>query len=137
MIASPSFKITLPLLYVIPVLVPSSWELIIAHGKLKHLDFYVTYQLLNHFLLGYYRAFFQDPSTVDKSLHKFQSEVQAYHQSWENRYRRLSDQVDDLTEKLQLEVIAKENEIQERETAEAVVQSLKDELQAQESWWHW
>lgn len=49
----------------------------------------------------------------------------------------MSEKIDDLTEKLQLEVIAKENEMQERETAEAVVQSLKDELQAQESWWHW
>ena len=101
------------------------------------MDFYVTYQLLNHFLLGYYRAFFQDPAAADKSLHKFQAEVQAYHQSWENRYRRLTRNIEDLAEKLRLETIAKENEMQERQTAEAVIQSLKDELQAQESWWHW
>lgn len=102
-----------------------------------HLDFYVTYQLLNHFLLGYYRAFFQDPAAADKSLFKFQAEVQAYHQSWENRYRKLTRNIEDLTEKLQLEVIAKESEMQERQMAEAVTRSLKDELQAQESWWHW
>lgn len=107
------------------------------HAPSSHLDFYVTYQLLNHFLLGYYRAFFQDPAAADKSLYKFQAEVQAYHQSWENRYRKLTRNIEDLAEKLQLEVIAKENEIKERQTAEAVVQSLKDELQAQESWWHW
>jgi hypothetical protein len=107
------------------------------HPPNLHLDFYVTYQLLNHFLLGYYRAFFQDPAAADKSLYKFQAEVQAYHQSWENRYRKLTRNIEDLTEKLQLEVIAKESEMQERRTAEAVARSLKDELQAQESWWHW
>jgi len=107
------------------------------HTPGSHLDFYVTYQLLNHFLLGYYRAFFQDPAAADKSLYKFQAEVQAYHQSWETRYRKLTKDIEDLTEKLRLEVLAKENEVHERETSEAVARSLKDELQAQESWWHW
>jgi flagellar biosynthesis/type III secretory pathway protein FliH len=103
----------------------------------KHLDLHVTYQLLNHFLLGYYRAFFQDPAAADKLLYQFQTEVQAYHQSWEDRYRRLMKKIENLTEQLRLEVIAKENEMQGRQSSEAVVQSLKDELQAQESWWNW
>lgn len=103
----------------------------------SHLDLHVAHQLLNHFLLGYYRAFFQDPATCDKELLSFQSEVQAYHQQWENRLRKLRSQIEDLTEKLHLETIARENEVRERETVEAVNQSLKDELQAQEAWWHW
>jgi phytoene dehydrogenase-like protein len=103
----------------------------------QHQDFYVTYQLLNHFLLGYYRAFFQDPAAADKSLYKFQAEVQAYHRSWETKYRRLTREIDDLTERLRLEAIAREKEAMERQTADAVAQGLKDELQAQESWWHW
>jgi len=102
-----------------------------------HQDFYVTYQLLNHFLLGYYRAFFQDPAAADKSLYKFQAEVQAYHKSWETKYRRLTREIDDLTEKLRLETIAREKETLERQSADIVAQGLKDELQAQESWWHW
>jgi len=107
------------------------------NSSADHQDFYVTYQLLNHFLLGYYRAFFQDPAAADKSLYKFQAEVQAYHRSWETKYRRLTKEIDHLTEKLRLETIAREKEALERQTAEVVAQGLKDELQAQESWWHW
>jgi len=103
----------------------------------SHLDLHVTHQLLNHFLLGYYRTFFKDPAACDKELLTFQSEVQTYHQQWETRLRKLRSQIDDLTEKLQLETIAKENEARERESVDAVNQSLKDELQAQEAWWHW
>jgi len=102
-----------------------------------HPDFYVTYQLLNHFLLGYYRAFFQDPAAADKSLNKFQAEVQAYHRSWETKYRRLTKEIEDLTRKLHLETNAREKEALERQEATAAAQSLRDELQAQESWWHW
>lgn len=107
------------------------------NSSTDHQDFYVTYQLLNHFLLGYYRAFFQDPAAADKSLYKFQAEVQAYHKSWETKYRRLTGQIDDLTEKLRLEKIAREREALDRQAAEAVARGLKDELQSQESWWHW
>jgi hypothetical protein len=107
------------------------------NSSAAHQDFYVTYQLLNHFLLGYYRAFFQDPAAADKSLYKFQAEVQAYHKSWETKYRKLTKEIDDLTEKLRLETIAREKEARERQAVEAVTKALKDELQAQESWWHW
>jgi hypothetical protein len=107
------------------------------NASADHQDFYVTYQLLNHFLLGYYRAFFQDPAAADKSLYKFQAEVQAYHRSWETKYRRLTREIDDLTEKLRLETIAREKEVQERHIADETAQGLRDELQAQESWWLW
>jgi len=102
-----------------------------------HPDFYVTYQLLNHFLLGYYRAFFQNPAAADKSLNKFQAEVQAYHRSWETKYKRLTKEIQDLTVKLRLETIAREKEALERQSAATVARSLQDELLAQESWWHW
>lgn len=49
----------------------------------------------------------------------------------------MTREIDDLTEKLRLEAIAREKEALERQTADAVAQGLKDELQAQESWWHW
>jgi len=107
------------------------------NSAIDHPDFYVMYQLLNHFLLGYYRAFFQDPAAADKSLNKFQVEVQAYHRSWETKYRKLTKEIEDLTKRLRLETIAKEKEALERQTAATIAQSLKDELQAQETWWHW
>lgn len=103
----------------------------------NHQDFYVTYQLLNHFLLGYYRAFFQDPAAADKSLYKFQAEVQAYHKSWETKYRKLTKEIDDLTERLRQETSAREKETLDRQAADAAAQGLKDELQAQDTWWHW